>query len=314
MATFDTPPVLLVVASDSDYDAALAFAAEEAVRADCGLHLLHVVHAYPMSPAEAMIGSDGMADAGRELLAEAATRAEALLDGRAPVTRELVEGPVVGSIVERSEVGRVVVLQRRHLGRAERLLTGSISNGVASRAHVPVVSVPAGWSATSTVRNLVTVGVEDPATATEVVRAGLREGARRSATVRLLHCWWFIEPYDDAVFTDDKVRAENKRADARVREALGPLTAEAPGVEVDVRVRHRRPADQLVEESQHSRLLVVGRRDPRIPFGSHLGPVAKAVLREASCPVMVVGPGARRGAGAGSDDQSALLAGGAPPA
>jgi hypothetical protein len=35
---------------------------------------------------------------------------------------------------------------------------------------------------------------------------------------------------------------------------------------------------------------VVARRDPLVPFGSHLGPIVRQVLREAECPVMVVEP------------------------
>jgi hypothetical protein len=45
-----------------------------------------------------------------------------------------------------------------------------------------------------------------------------------------------------------------------------------------------------VDASAASSLLVVARRDPLMPFGSHLGPVVRQVLREAECPVMVVEP------------------------
>ena len=39
-----------------------------------------------------------------------------------------------------------------------------------------------------------------------------------------------------------------------------------------------------------SHLLVLGRHDPAIPIGSHLGPVARAVLRDAACPVLLADP------------------------
>jgi nucleotide-binding universal stress UspA family protein len=55
-------------------------------------------------------------------------------------------------------------------------------------------------------------------------------------------------------------------------------------------VRWGRPADVLVAASERSSLLVVARRDPHLPFGSHLGPVLRRVLREARCPVLVVEP------------------------
>ena len=55
-------------------------------------------------------------------------------------------------------------------------------------------------------------------------------------------------------------------------------------------VRWGRPAEVLVDASAGSSLLVVARRDPRVPFGSHLGPVVRHVLRDAQCPVLVVEP------------------------
>jgi hypothetical protein len=46
----------------------------------------------------------------------------------------------------------------------------------------------------------------------------------------------------------------------------------------------------LIDASAGSCLLVLGRRDPMMPFGSHLGPVVRHVLRGSECPVMVVEP------------------------
>jgi len=36
--------------------------------------------------------------------------------------------------------------------------------------------------------------------------------------------------------------------------------------------------------------VVVGRHDPLVPSGSHLGPVARTLLRAARCPVLLVAP------------------------
>ena len=61
-------------------------------------------------------------------------------------------------------------------------------------------------------------------------------------------------------------------------------------LEVDVQVRPGRPADVLLETSAGAQLLVVGRHDPLLPIGSHIGPVTRAVLREATCPVLLADP------------------------
>jgi nucleotide-binding universal stress UspA family protein len=55
-------------------------------------------------------------------------------------------------------------------------------------------------------------------------------------------------------------------------------------------VRWGRPAEVLVEASAASSLLVMARRDPLLPFGSHLGSVVRQVLEHADCPVMIVEP------------------------
>ena len=44
-------------------------------------------------------------------------------------------------------------------------------------------------------------------------------------------------------------------------------------------VRWGRAAEVLVDASAASSLLVLARRDPRLPFGSHLGPVVRQGLR-----------------------------------
>ena len=54
--------------------------------------------------------------------------------------------------------------------------------------------------------------------------------------------------------------------------------------------RWGRAADVLLDLSIRSAMLVIARRDPHVPFGSHLGPVVREVLRDAHCPVMVVEP------------------------
>jgi nucleotide-binding universal stress UspA family protein len=52
----------------------------------------------------------------------------------------------------------------------------------------------------------------------------------------------------------------------------------------------------LVECSADAELLVIGRHDPLVPIGSHIGPVARAVLREATCPVLLATPRPHRAA------------------
>jgi hypothetical protein len=74
-------------------------------------------------------------------------------------------------------------------------------------------------------------------------------------------------------------------------------TCEAEGVEVVVEASHGLAAEVLLEVGRTAELLVVGRHDPLVPVGSHIGPVARAVLQDATCPVLLANPSprARRG-------------------
>ena len=61
----------------------------------------------------------------------------------------------------------------------------------------------------------------------------------------------------------------------------------APDVTIETRAERGRPADVLEKASHDSDLLLVARARTWVP-GHHLGSVARAVLREAACPVEVV--------------------------
>jgi nucleotide-binding universal stress UspA family protein len=74
--------------------------------------------------------------------------------------------------------------------------------------------------------------------------------------------------------------------------AISDLRHAHRSVPAVVDVEHQWPAPALVDASVDASMLVVGRHAGHWRGRTHLGSVARAVLREASCPVMVV-PGAR---------------------
>ncbi len=74
-----------------------------------------------------------------------------------------------------------------------------------------------------------------------------------------------------------------------IRDAQIPVSV-CERVPCTFEVRWGRPEEVLLDAAAASSLLVLARRDPRLPFGSHLGPVVRHVLERAGCPVMVVEP------------------------
>jgi nucleotide-binding universal stress UspA family protein len=280
------PAGAIVVGLDLDESpGALTFAAQEACRTHRPLHLVHVLR---ISGAEAYAGvvQDAF-EAADAAVDSALIRARELVDGQVPVTAERVDdGWLVADLVDRASRGAMMVLEHRRVGRLRRVVTGSTVAGVAARCRVPVVSVPEGWRP-GRPEAVVTVGVQDVDEAESLIRRGLIEARSRDARVVVLHTW-YIEGGYDSVVADWEFRAEQEqRVALELAPAIAAAQAEVPDVPVRLWVRHAVPADALVESGATSQLLVIGRRHHLLPLGSHLGPVARAVLQHSAGPVLL---------------------------
>ena len=281
---------VVVAIGEEPGEAALAYAAAEARSAGCGLHLVHVVQVMAQGPETVLVSVRDLQALARTRMDAAVERAEDLVGPGVPVTSEiLVDGGVVRCLVD---VARrracLVVLEHRELSRARRVVTRSVSSGVAAHTRVPVVSVPSGWQPGQS--GAVTVGVDVPERSEQVLRAAAHAARGRGAALRVLHTWSLPGGYDDIPIGPTERRERSERARSEIRSVLDGLGDELAGVDVEIDARQGHAADVLVEASRTSGLVVVGRHDPLVPIGSHLGPVARAVLREAHCPVLLAEP------------------------
>jgi nucleotide-binding universal stress UspA family protein len=289
MTELNPTPVVVAVGTD-DIDAALAYAAREAASAGCGIHLVHVVHLLVQGPDGLLVEVSDQEQVGRLALNAAVERLQDMVEPGTTVTTDLQIGRVVPALVDLAQDARMIVLEHRDLSRMQRVVTRSVASGVAAHARVPVVSVPADWNPFTGTEERITVGVDVPDQSGHVLRAALDVAKRRGATLHVLHTWSFPVAYDDALISPQEDRQWADRARAEVEQVLAGLGDAATGVKVDVEARHARPADALIEASRTSTLLVVGRHDSVMPVGSHLGPVARAVLTESACPVLLADP------------------------
>lgn len=290
MNELDPRPVVVAVDSADDFDAALRFGAAEAATQGCGLLLVHAYHVLPTGPDAPLLEFEVLDDLATANLRAAVEHATNMLHGQVPVTSRLIRGPIVQSIVDASADARLIVVQRRDRSRAERVVTRSTSSGVAARAHVPVVSVPTGWTGDSGPGGVVTVGVDVPTRSHALLREALLAARARQASLRVAHTWWVPGYYDDIIMNRLGGEGWVSETAGEIQDELALLHDEFPDVPVQVDIQHGRPADNLLAASRTSSLLVVGRHDPLIPLGSHLGPVARAVLRDAVCPVLLAPP------------------------
>jgi nucleotide-binding universal stress UspA family protein len=284
-----SPRKVLVAVESAECDAALAYAAGEARRRQCGVHLVHVappVYGGGLARADSVRMLNGeLHRIGTTLLADASVKLEhELIDDDLTVSTELCHGAVVPSLVTESVHACLVVLQHSGMGIEGHPPAMSVTNGVAARAHAPVVAVPVGWQPGAARVPVVTVGVEDVETSAEVVRVALETAARANARIRLVHADG--DP-DGHGFVDVEAA---RRLHAELSDSFAGIVSAHPDVPVEIVVSQDEPAEALVMLASESDLLVVGRRHPRLPLVSHLGPVARTVLRWSPVPVLVVDP------------------------
>ncbi|MFC5176964.1 universal stress protein [Nocardioides taihuensis] len=289
-----TGPVVVAVPAQDEHHAAVQYGAREVLRTGGELRLVHCYQLRPTGPETELVEFTSIEATARTVIDAARERAEHLVGDPAPegvtVTARTAHGAAVHRLVEAGENARMVVLERRDLSRARRAVTRSTTSGVAARAHVPVVVVPPGWSPAAADSKPVTVAVDDASSASSLLRTALDQARTAGTTLRVFHAWWFPTAYEDLSVDPVGAAEWTERARHEIEEALAGPRAEYPDVPVEIEVHHGRPADLLLAEAERSALLVVGRHDPAIPLGSHLGPVARTVLREAACPVLVAAP------------------------
>jgi nucleotide-binding universal stress UspA family protein len=166
-------PHIVVGVGPEEFGSALAFAADEARRAGCGLHLVHSVDLTPIPADHVLIPAADVEAWGAERLAEAVKAADDLVGDAVPVTHELARGTPVGALVEIGRTARMVVLEHRRLSRLSRIVNRTVAGGVAAHLRVPVVAVPSGWSPDGKQR-VVVAGVDVAGRSDEVLRAALR--------------------------------------------------------------------------------------------------------------------------------------------
>ena len=277
--------ILVGIGEPDDVDGVLEFAAAEAVRRQCGVHLMHAVTAGSRhgDGSELTISGGSMQHAGADVLVGASQQLEELLGDELSVTTELVHDGAASALNEASPHACVVLLQRRPdpgIGHAMR----SVVNGVAGRAAVPVLVVPSTWRREDERPQVVAVGVGDAAASGALVGAAGEIAEQLGADLRIVHARTDGRRHHSA-------DADDAQEIAALQHEFAPVLADHPDLHVEWRVDPGAPEDALVAAADLASLVVIGRHHRKHAFGSHLGSTARAVLERAACPVMVVEPG-----------------------
>ena len=279
----------ILVATEGGAPGAVAveFAAAEAARRGLDLQILHVMPAYlPYGPLP-MAPNGVFEEDAHEVLTHAVSQARAA-EPHLEIAPTAKVGGRVGSIVSASEDVELTVIGRTPGSLAHRLMTGATAAGVTARSSRPVVVVPDTWEA-GTKHGRVIVGLKSSANAHALLARAFEEASRTESELAVIHAWWLPGRYADLV-VDEQERAHwQEQTTKEYADALEDLRREYPWVNVRVEAIYGQPAHELVELSRSADRLLIS-RPAHGGNVHHLGATARAVLREAHCPVEVVPP------------------------
>lgn len=283
-------PIVVGVDGTDQSHRAIRYAVHEAQGHEGGLRLVHAIHeTAPMAPMLPLISAESFAEVGQSIVREA-ERLVRELDVNIPVESVVRPGSATYLLSRASDNARMVVLGHRDRSMLGRILTSSTTTGVAARAHCPVVSVPSTWTEGSASGRIV-VGVDGSGPSIDALGLAFATAAERRAHLTVLHAWKLPNAYDDVIVSRVGLEEWRNSAAAQMQEILRPWRELYPAVEVELDLRHQYPAPALVGATEGTDLIVVGRRGHGAPLGIYLGSVARTLIREARCPVVIAPQG-----------------------
>jgi len=282
--------ILLAVDGSAEAEAAIRWAAREAVLRHAPVTLIHVVApvvvSWPVAPLQACIAewqqdnACQIIDHSRKTLCAGAGEAEP-----PAVESHVYYGDVIETLVDATKDALMVVVGSRGMGLLGRRLLGSVSTGLIHHAHCPVAIVHADQAKATDPASPVLLGIDGSAASEGATALAFDEASRRGVDLVALHAW-----SDVGVFPS--LGVDWHKYEEQGREILGERLAGWHEEYPDVRVRRRvvcdGPARWLVDESGQSQLVVVGSHG-RGGFARRLlGSVSSAVAQAAKAPVIVV--------------------------
>jgi nucleotide-binding universal stress UspA family protein len=249
--------------------AAALYAADWAERTGEDLHLVH---------------GSSHGEPGDEVLRRIADRLVAQHPGLTVVCRE-VSGAGSAVLVEESGTADLTVVGSRGHGSIATAALGATATIVATHAHGPVV-IARPPSALPGPDEPVLVAVDGSDHSVAALDFAFDVARRTGASVVAAHVWWA-----GPLASDAEVHHRAETAGTVLSEALEPWRAKFPDVRLaETLLRSASVAEELVAESAHAGLLVVGTRGHGGFAGLLLGSVSLSVAQHAHCPVAIVRP------------------------
>ena len=133
------------------------------------------------------------------------------------------------------------------------------------------------------------VGFKSSEDAAELLGSGFAIAAERQAELVIVHAWKLPSAYDDIIESRVAVEEFRRLSIATIEPLVKDLRTAYPQVPVRIEALHAQAAYALVAEARDADLVLLMRSSSGT-LPSHLGRTARAVLRDAGCPVEVLVP------------------------
>lgn len=201
----------------------------------------------------------------------------------------LMSSPVVGLAESALPGDQIVVGTTGHTGLVDGLV-GSVTTGVAHRAHVPVVVVPfkASTKVGAGMKKIV-VGVDGSPESMRALAWAYDEALASGAVLDVVHAWAY--PYSVSRNSMREVRKPMEfEAANELQTSLDSLGARLTegSVVVHPKLCENTPAEALLKAGSRADLIVVGSRGRGGLRSVLLGSVSRSVMYHSLCPVAVV--------------------------
>ncbi len=171
------------------------------------------------------------------------------------------------------------------LGALGRLLLGSVTTALIHHAHCPVAVIHTDDGALPDSNAPVLLGIDGSPASEAATALAFDEASRRRVELVALHAW-----SDVGVFP--MLGMDWRDSEAKGEEILAERLAGWHEQYPDVRVRRLvfcdKPSRWLLQESEHTQLVIVGSHGRGGFAGMLLGSVSSAVAQSATVPVIVV--------------------------
>lgn len=288
----EQPVVVGVDGSDPSWEA-VDWAADEAARHGCTLHIVHASRweRYEDFPVPGRLERPSARVVAENIVAAAEHRATTRQPNVKVTGGTSPRDPVEALVEEGTGAFAVVVGSRGH-GAVAGTLLGSVSMGVAGRATCPTIVVRAATAEGRTRRGDgdVVLGVEGDkdAEGSPAIGFAMRAAEARGCGLTAVHAWR-LPSGSGTVGTGSGAEALASHAGEVLATVLRTEETAHPRVPVQQEAVEGPTQHVLLRAAERAGLVVLGaRRRPHGVRGLQLGPVHHAVLQRAPCPVAVV--------------------------